>query len=57
MHFIDRFSRMVPVVENPSLLNILINLCEIKKLKLDTWLVSGTYNVPLTALLPSGSFF
>ena len=57
VHFTDQFSRMVPVVENPSLLNTSIRLCELKKLKLDTWLVSGGHNVSLTALVPSGSFF
>ena len=57
VHFTDRFSRMVPVVENPSLFNTSISLCELKKLKLDTWLVSGTHNVSLTALVQSGSFF
>ena len=57
VHFTDRFSCMVPVVENPSLLNTSVSLCELKKLKLDTWLVSGTHNVYLTALVPSGSFF
>ena len=57
VHFTDRVSCMVPVVEDPSLLNTLISLCELKKLKLDTWLVSGTHNVSLTALVPTGSFF
>ena len=57
VHFIERFSRMVPVVENPSSLNTSISLCELKKLKLNTWLVSGTHNVSLTALVPSGLLF